>query len=116
MNLDTKIRYVLIAACLLHQVYGGYLFSKKKQTASATNTQTQCLSGEDGAMCQAQAIAMSLDADGNTDISDSQSQSAKRSEKAKRRGSEISSSQDQKVNADDSLKPNAKVRSDQDIS
>ena len=116
MHSHLKYSCVLITLILFQQAFCGYLFSKKKQSASATNTQTQCLSGEDGAMCQAQAMAMSLDADGNADISDSQSQSAKRSGKAKRRGSEIASSQDQNVKADDALKTKAKVREDQDIS
>lgn len=49
---------------------------KQQSDRSVADTQTQCLSGEQGVMCQAQALAALVDENGKLQSSHSQSQAA----------------------------------------
>ena len=50
--------------------------NKQQSDRSVADTQTQCLSGEQGVLCQAQALAALVDEDGKLQSSHSQSQAA----------------------------------------
>lgn len=50
--------------------------NKQESDRSVADTQTQCLSGEQGVMCQAQALAALVDENGKLQSSHSQSQAA----------------------------------------
>lgn len=50
--------------------------NKQQGDRSVADTQTQCLSGEQGVMCQAQALAALVDENGKLQSSHSQSQAA----------------------------------------
>lgn len=50
--------------------------NKQQNDRSVADTQTQCLSGEQGVLCQAQALAALVDENGKLQSSHSQSQAA----------------------------------------